>query len=459
MGTLADEIAAQITDRTPRGIAGTVSRLITDGTLSVGDRLPTVRVLARELGVSPTTVSDAWQSLAAVGSIRTQGRAGSFVLGAPAIATPRRFRALTQSSASFALDLSTGTPDPDLLPDLGPALARVSRQNLTTSYLDDPVVAPLAEVLHDQWPFAAEAFTVVDGAMDALDRLVGVTVRLGDRVLVENPAFAPLLDLLEQSGAEVIGLELDDEGVTPESLRAGLAHQPRAVFLQPRAQNPSGVSLTAARASALAALLAPHENVVIIEDDHAGDISSAPLVSLGHWWPARTVLIRSYSKSHGPDLRLASVGGAGDLIRAVAARRVLGPGWSSRILQLVLVELLTSEVAHRSVAHACDAYTERRARICRALGDRGVRYSGSDGINLWVEVGDEGAAQITLAASGVRAAPGSPFLVDPLATDHLRVTTSRLRDGVEALADAIALAALGPAAKGASWDNGTRVRW
>ena len=83
VGTTADEIAAQITDRTPRGIAATVSRLISAGTLSVGDRLPTVRVLARELGVSPTTVSDAWQSLAAVGSIRTQGRAGSFVLGPP----------------------------------------------------------------------------------------------------------------------------------------------------------------------------------------------------------------------------------------------------------------------------------------------------------------------------------------------------------------------------------------
>ena len=62
-----------------------------------------------------------------------------------------------------------------------------------------------------------------------------------------------------------------------------------------------------------------------------------PLVSLGRWLPERTVHIRSYSKSHGPDLRLAAVGGAGDLVTAVANRRLLGPGWSSRILQALLL--------------------------------------------------------------------------------------------------------------------------
>jgi DNA-binding transcriptional MocR family regulator len=76
---------------------------------------------------------------------------------------------------------------------------------------------------------------------------------------------------------------------------------------------------------------------IVIEDDHANNISSAPLVSVGRWLPDRTVHIRSYSKSHGPDLRLAAVGGAGDVVTAVANRRLLGPGWSSRILQALLL--------------------------------------------------------------------------------------------------------------------------
>ena len=56
--------------------------------------------------------------------------------------------------------------------------------------------------------------------------------------------------------------------------------------------------------------------------------------------PAQTVHVRSFSKSHGPDLRLAAVGGAAEVIDAVTTRRMLGPGWSSRILQSVLLAML-----------------------------------------------------------------------------------------------------------------------
>lgn len=436
----ASQLAGVIDDRSARGIAAGVNRMVSAGTLVPGVRLPTVRSLAADLGVSPTTVSEAWQSLSAVGAIETRGRQGTFVVGRPRHLTPERFRRMGDAHGQFALDLSTGTPDPALLPDLGPALAHVSRQNLTTSYLDEPVLPALEEVLIERWPFVPEALTVVDGAMDALDRLATDQIRFGDRVLVENPAFAPLIDLLEQLGAEVIALDLDDEGVTPESLAAGLTHDPVALFLQPRAHNPAGVSLTRPRARKLASLLGPR-TCLIVEDDHAGDISSSPLVSFGEFLPARTVHIRSFSKSHGPDLRLAAVGGAGEPIEQAVGRRMLGPGWSSRLLQAVLLELLTDETAIAAVATARGTYRDRRRRFAAALAARGVTMSGTDGINAWVEVVDEQAALVALAARGIGAAPGSPFLVAPLPTDHLRLTISQMHDGLEATADAIAIAA------------------
>ena len=64
----------------------------------------------------------------------------------------------------------------------------------------------LEEALRHRWPFVPEELTVVDGAMDALDRIAQVVVRLGDRVIVEHPTFPPLLDLLEKIGADVIGM-------------------------------------------------------------------------------------------------------------------------------------------------------------------------------------------------------------------------------------------------------------
>ena len=124
-------------------------------------------------------------------------------------------------------------------------------------------------------------------------------------------------------------------------------------------------------------------NAIVVEDDHSGDIASGALVSLGSSLPQRTVHIRSYSKSHGPDLRLAAVGGAGDVVTAVANRRLLGPGWSSRILQAVLLEMLDD--GRRSArSSSTNRVRAASAMVAAVLESRGVPVTGTDGINLWM---------------------------------------------------------------------------
>lgn len=434
-------LAGAIDDRSAKGIAAAIGRLVSTGELQPGHRLPTVRELSRSLGVSPTTVSEAWQTLALVGAIDARGRQGTFVRHPTGPGSPRRYRRITEGPGRFALDLSTGTPDPALLPDLAPVMARLSRQSLTTSYLDQPVLPQLDERLRAGWPFVAEELTVVDGAMDGLDRVAQVIVRLGDRVVVEHPTFPPLLDLLDRLGAEVIGVDLDGSGMIPEQLAAALAAQPVAVFLQPRAHNPTGITMTARRAKALADLVGrARTRPIVVEDDHSGDIASGALVSLGQWLPATTVHIRSYSKSHGPDLRLAAVGGAGQVVAAVANRRLLGPGWSSRILQAVLLEMLDDPATIAAVDAARAEYARRRASVCAVLDAHGVPVTGTDGINLWVRVRDERSAMLTLAAQGIGAAPGEPFMVRD-DQPHIRVTVGLVDDTDHHLAGQLAEAA------------------
>jgi DNA-binding transcriptional MocR family regulator len=256
---------------------------------------------------------------------------------------------------------------------------------------------------------------------------------------VEHPTFPPILDLLEQLGAEVIGVEVDAEGMLADGLAAALAEGAVAVFIQPRAQNPAGVAMTRRRAKQLAAVLAT-STAIVIEDDHSGDIASNPLVSIGSRLPQRTVHIRSYSKSHGPDLRLAAVGGAGDVVTAVANRRLLGPGWSSRILQAVLVEMLGHRPTIEAVAAARSEYARRRTEVTDVLDRRGVGYTGDDGINLWMAVADERSALLTLAAQGIGAAPGAPFMVRPDAA-RLRITVGLLDHGAADVAVQLADAA------------------
>jgi DNA-binding transcriptional MocR family regulator len=289
--------------------------------------------------------------------------------------------------------------------------------------------------------------------MDAVDRVAREVVRLGDRVVVEHPTFPPVLDLLEQLGAEVVGVSLDAQGPSLKELEAAMALGPSMLFLQPRAQNPTGTTMSARRARAIAKLV-EGTDAIVVEDDHSGDDASGELVSIGRWLPAQTVHVRSFSKSHGPDLRLAAVGGAGEVIDAVATRRLLGPGWSSRILQAVLVALLEDDAAIGQIADARDAYAHRRSTFATALAARGIDTTGTDGINQWVPVPDERSMLVTLAAQGVGVAPGTPFCVRPH-PPHVRVTIGQVDDddAIERLAGQITDAA---ATADAGWTNRRR---
>jgi len=449
----AETVAGFVDDRSPRGIAAAVHRMIRAGEVQPGDRLPTVRDLGVALGVSPATVSEAWQALGAVGAIHARGRAGTFVRDVAEPTRPTRYLGIggaPTTDEDSALDLSTGTPDPDLLPALHEAIERFSSGATawTSSYLDEPVLAALREHLEQSWPFRAQRLTVVDGALDALSRIVDQLVGLGDRVVMESPGFPPLIDLLERAGADVIAVAIDDQGMIPAELTRALQSAPVAVFLQPRAHNPTGTSMTRFRSSQLAEVLAG-SRAWVIEDDHCGDISLADDVSIGQFLPERCVHIRSYSKSHGPDLRIAAVGGAAEVIDPIVARRMLGPGWTSRLLQAVLLDLLTHSDPQEAVTRARDAYARRSTLLREKLKDRGVASSPGDGINVWIPVEDERSALITLAAAGVRVAPGSPFV--PTAGDSsshgIRVTTGRLPDDesrIDEVAEIIARAAGSP---------------
>ena len=442
-------VALSIDERSPQGIASGIARLITTGDLAPGDRLPTVRELASDLGVSPATVSHAWQTLASTGLITSRGRSGSFVRSKPREWMPRRYRGL-DGTLEARLDLSRGTPDPELLPTLGPALARVSaRENASTasptSYMAKPDIPELHDLLRETWPSRVESITVTNGALDAIDRALAALVRFGDRVLLENPTFPPFMDLLEHYGLEPIGVPLDDEGMRPEAFAAALGRGPAVVLMQPRAHNPTGVSMTRARAEHLAVILARRrngENAIVIEDDHSGAISTAPEVTLATWLPDRVLHVRSFSKSHGPDLRIGALGGPRALVDRVVARRLLGPGWTSRMTQALLFELLTDQDSVADVERARDTYAARQAAMAEALRAHGVEFAGGDGINAWLRVAGERDAIVQLTASGIRVAPGTPFqLSEPDEPGgFVRVTVGVARDEVPEIAAALAAA-------------------
>jgi DNA-binding transcriptional MocR family regulator len=435
-------VAPEVEEPTPQGIATTIARMISSGDLAPGDRLPTVRELAADLKISPATVSHAWQALSEVGLIISRGRSGSFVRATPRRWLPPRFRGLAGQLEATKLDLSTGTPDPQLLPALGPALSRVSMRAATISYLDEPVISELETVLRARWPYEVEAVTVVNGAMDAISRSLDMVVRFGDRVIVEDPGFPPIFDLLEHVGAVRVPVALDEDGMRPDALAEALRLRPSVIVLQPRAQNPTGRSLTRVRAQELARVIRSSRtssDVVIIEDDHSGEISATRDVSLGTWLPDQVLHIRSFSKSHGPDLRIAALGGPTELIDQLVSRRILGPGWTSRMLQTILLDLLTNSTSVSEVSDARRVYRARQRKLSEALTAHGVDTPVADGVNTWLEVRDERSAVVQLAAAGIRVAAGTPFLATT-GGNFIRVTAGFVRTDFDAVAAQLAAA-------------------
>jgi DNA-binding transcriptional MocR family regulator len=296
---------------------------------------------------------------------------------------------------------------------------------MTPASHDGPILPGLERLLRPRWPFEPEAMTVVDGALDGLDVVTRAAIAPGSRVVVENPGIPPLLDMLESRGVTVVGVELDEEGMQLNSLRQAFAEPVAAVFLQPLGQNPTGVSMTNERAAELAKII-DGTDALVVEDAACSAISPRrDGLSLGSWLPEQTVYIQSLSKSHGPELRLAIIGGPTRVIDAVTALRRRVQGWTSRILQQLALTLLDDPASENMVDRAAGEYQVRRRSMVDHLAAQGIEVEGSEGYNLWLPVVNETAAVVSALKHGITVAPGSAFAVSPMAP-HLRVTISTI---------------------------------
>ncbi len=417
-------------------IASDVEAAISAGALAPGAELPPIRELAGQLGVNANTVAAAYRLLRQRGAVETAGRRGTRVRNRPAT-TPRSLRGITVPPG--ARDLSTGNPNPALLPIAGFS----TRAGAPTLYGDPPVSAELAEFARTSLAadgVPAEHIAVTAGALDGIERVLAAHLRPGDRVAVEDPGWANLLDLLAALGLSAEPVRVDDDGPLTDDVARVLRHGVRALVLTTRAQNPTGAAVSRARAQELRTLLVEHDDVLLIEDDHCAGIAGAPLHTLSgttrHW-----AFVRSAAKAYGPDLRLALLAGDGRTVERVQGRLRLGPGWISHLLQNLAVSLWRDDAATQLVHDAEVAYARTRELLRAALADRGVTSHGRSGLNVWIPVADETVSITRLLSAGWAAAPGTRFRI--ASAPGMRITISGLvADDIDALADAITEAVL-----------------
>ncbi|WP_311257196.1 aminotransferase class I/II-fold pyridoxal phosphate-dependent enzyme [Microbacterium sp. WCS2018Hpa-9] len=418
----------QITGTTAADIADSVRGLRDRGVLRAGSPLPPVRELAATLGVNRNTAVAAYRQLAQAGIVISRGRAGTVITGLEAVAQEG------YASDTVLRDVGTGNPDPRLIPDPSQALATVAGRPVLYG---EPVIDRGLEQWAQQW-IANDIghldfrITVTSGAVDAVERLLAQALMRDDAVALEDPCFLASIHTVRLGGYRAVPVPVDDEGMTVQGLRDALDAGIRAVICTPRAQNPTGASLTATRAAELRAVLADHPYVLIIEDDHFSMLSHQPYESLIGPEHRRFALVRSVSKFLGPDMCLAIAATDATTAERLAMRLSPGTTWVSHLLQRLTLTQLTDDSVVSRIAEAREHYAARNTAFAIRLREQGLDSPATDGLSLWVQLPKPAKVVAErLMRRGWLARTGDDFALDERAepSHHLRLTVHDLSDG------------------------------
>jgi DNA-binding transcriptional MocR family regulator len=434
-----------LTGRTAAELAESIEASIRTGRIAAGESLPPIRRLAEALGISAGTVASAFRVLATRGLTTSDRRRGTWVreLRKEELAPLRQAIPIPAG----VTNCSSGNPDPLLLPDL---LAVLGTVRYEPALYGSPVAHPgfIAEARRrlqaDGVP--AEHATVSFGALDAISRLLASNLSPGDRVAVEDPGWASLIDLVERLGYRTLPLPLDHCGPTAEGVWQALAAGAQAVVITARAQNPTGAAISAARAEELGAVFARYPGRLVIEDDHACGLVEVPLAPVVGP-TGRYAFVRSMAKGYGADLRLAVIAGDAATLGRLEASVVAGAGWVSHLIQQIALALWRDPAVTKQLGAASDLYRRRRSALCDELSARGIEVTAPTGLNVWIPVDDEATAVSALMARGWLVAPGGRFCI--VSAPAIRVTTAALPVERSAeCAEAIAAACVSAGSRG-----------
>ncbi len=402
-------------------IAAALEALIEIGTLTSGQRLPTIRDLV-DCGIgSHGTVADAYAIIRRRGLVHTKRRGGTVIS-----TRPRGLEGSTADKSSRIIDLTHATPDPALFPPasiVNEHLAAVPwnypDQHLHPEYKDFISDTLRPSNLHDGTTI------VMPGVMRALDAVLSHLGVSGSEVLVEDPGFVGHHGLVRANGCLPIPLEVDDEGIRPEALKLGLRRKPAAVLFTPFAQNPFGASLTPQRAAELARISRKSTaNPVWILDNYMAFPRQRPMPlpfdPLRSSWLCAT----SVSKLVWPDMRVAALSGTRDVVGQIQTRSAPIDGWVSGTVQRAVARLCRDERIAMSVRAAMAEYDTRRTTLIRAVQDASLECNGSSGLCVWIRVPDETCCVRELWKRGWGVRPGHEYRI--ATGSGIRVATSHL---------------------------------
>jgi len=426
--------------------------------LMPGDRLPSIRSFAATLGVSPSTVVEAYDRLVAEGLIRARRGSGFYVArtGLPAMvlgeAEPRRDRAVDPfwvSRQSLDADPTVMKPGCGWLPADWMPNSALRRGLRALARAEDAVLADygttrgspilrrllLSRFAEEGIETSPDQLMLTVSGTQAIDLICRFLLRSGDTVLVDDPCYFNFQALLRAHQVRIVGVPYTPSGpdvtVFEETLTA---ERPRLYITNSALHNPTGATLSPQTAHRVLSSASAHD-LTIVEDDIFADFEpepSPPLAVLDGL--NRVIRIGSFSKTLSASIRCGYIAARADWINGLVDLQVAtcfgGPS-------LVATELIASVLAGGGYRKHMEELRQRLARARHAIATRleplGIRpwLMPRGGFYLWCRL-PEGQDSTTLARRALEErvvlAPGNVFSVSQTATPFLRFNVAQSYD-------------------------------
>lgn len=460
-------------------VAGEIAESIRRGSLQPGDRIPSSRALAAQLGVNRNTVVAAYDELIAQGFLTARGAAGTVVsrelperavrripVTNAGLATRPGFEVRTvavpfapSGDGDDAYRLSRGVPDTRLLATamLARAYRRVLASRTGRLGLDygppagvERLRIAIAAMLRANRgiPCTAENILVVRGSQMGLDLSTRLLVRPGETVAVEELGYRPAWRAFEEAGATLAPIALDEHGLVVDAL-AGV--RPRCVYVTPHHQYPTTVLMSQARRIALLER-ARRERFAILEDDydHEFHFDGRPVAPLAasdaH---GNVIYLGTLSKILAPGLRLGFVAASAKVIENLARLRATVDQHGDQVLEHAVAELLEEGEIQRHARKMRRVYAVRRDALVSAvraqLGGVLSFELPAGGITLWARVARDVPLEAWLERArerGVAVTSARHYAVDGKPRPFIRIAYAKydereLADAVRRLRDAL----------------------
>ncbi|AOA59756.1 aminotransferase class I/II-fold pyridoxal phosphate-dependent enzyme [Acinetobacter larvae] len=397
---------------------------IQTGQLQPGDYLPSVRELAEQIGVNRNTVAAAYKSLVAMGLVVSKGRLGTQVKSY----SPSRSHEGFQSLDKDHVDLAHGNPKRELLP----SLAHIDLSSFQSALYGDSIYHnkllkyARKKIFSDiPQPFAVD---FCHGAVDAIERILTAYLVPSDSIAVEQPGFITSICAIENQQFKMQSFTVSSEGIDLKSLQQALLANVQAILITPRAQNPTGYSLSIAQAQQIKHLLSDYPNVLVLVDDHFSLLSAQPYqhiipASTKHW-----AVIRSVSKYLSPDLRFAFVCCDAETSERLHRKLNAGSTWVSHILQEIVYRLINHPQFAKNIQVAQTYYQAQHQQLLQYLQQAKIPCAAQyDGLNIWLALPHAEKIAKVLLQRGWMVRAGQDFKVDQEVAG-LRISTADMTE-------------------------------